>query len=98
MKYPFSIIRQSHPEDAMETFIKMRAGEYVRYHKGVSLIGCEILAKIMMRLSDDGYVNLFQVREGEAHRWDTVRTGGYYARRTSKQARRDVLERIFGGA
>lgn len=95
-KYHFEILRQDRPEDARSTFLAMKQGDEARYHHGTSLIGSEMLARVVMRLSGEGYVILFQRRSEKAQGRSHVRRSEYMLRRTKKPARRDVVDRIFG--
>ncbi len=94
-KSRFEILRQSRPEDARIAFLAMRPGDVARYHRGVSLIGCDLLARVMLRLSEAGYVILFQRRSEKARGRFHVRRSEYMIKRTKKPARRDVVDRIF---
>lgn len=94
-KYRFETLRQDRPEDARSTFLAMKPGDEARYHHGTSLLGCEMLGRVMMRLSDAGYVILFQRRSEKARGRFHARRSEYMLRRTKKPARRDVVDRIF---
>jgi hypothetical protein len=94
-KSHFKILRKWYPEDAKATFLAMEKGDDARYHVGVSLDGCGMLGSVMMLLSDEGYVVLYQRNREPPKDRHHVRKTAYFVRRTAKPTRRDVVDRIF---
>tara|TARA_R110001632_G_scaffold127778_2_gene241690 strand:- start:1019 stop:1330 length:312 start_codon:yes stop_codon:yes gene_type:complete len=94
-KSHFKILRKWYPEQTKDTFLAMQKGEDARYHVGPSLTGCGMLGDVMRLLSDEGYVVLYQRNSEPAQDRHHVRQTAYFARRTAKPTRRDVVDQIF---